>query len=486
MSTEPTFELGLKLYNFLPKELRRLDQEQGFQFLQRYLKGPQIIWDTTIRLAESLTDLMDVEQCPDELLQYLKWIVGWTSEPQLARITDGLSFDELRRLISISGEMWRNKGPEDTILNVLRVVAGGDRARIWNWFDFRWVLEETGLGEERQGRDPWLINLPIVVVAEPLVDSGPDTSSADSEIVTIAGVGETFALSVARGHLFRLLSGPHNGLATKVLVRDSSLQITLEAGGEIPAGGWSNEQWEIVDPDFEPDDAHRSNLRIVDSGSLDRDLIKRLLRLMRAAGERFDITYLLFLDEFEVDGDDTQWAPLASGNVPVEDGLLKLLDDSLQEEAVISVSGAIAWSEYVAAARLRGTVSSGAAGFGILFYWADSDNSYAAALAPDADLLILAKVVAGTPTVIDTFSLTSTPILEGVFYMLRVTVTPEGGSNRITVAIDGSQLISATDSDLTEGTVGVYHTVDATVEASEVEVFGLPADTDSLDINERP
>lgn len=486
MATEPTYELGLKLVSFLPNELRRLDREEGKQFLERYLKGPQIVWDQTIQIAKSLTVLMDVELCPDKLLRYLKWIVGWTSEPQLERITDGLSFDELRRLISVSAEMWRDKGPEDTILNVLRVVAGGDRARIWNYFDFRWVLDETGIGEEHDGRDPWVINLPSVTVSQPLIDSGVNSSSGDSEVVTVSGAGETFAASIARGYLFRLLSGTWNGLTASVLVRDSSTQITLEADAEIPAGGWSNEAWEIVDPAYEPDDAYRSNLRIVDSGLLDRQLVKQLLNLMRATGERWEITYLLFLDEFDVDGDDTQWAPLASGNVPVAGGLMQLLDDSLQEEAIANTPGAISWSEYVAGARIRGTISSGAAGYGIFFYWTDPDNFYAAALAPDADLLILTKNVAGVISVVATFPLTSFPILEGVFYLLRATVVPENGTNRITVSIDGSQLISTTDGDLTEGTVAVYHTADATVECSEVEVFGLPADTDSVEINEAP
>lgn len=145
------------LYEFLIEPVRMEDQRVGNKLLWRWLLGPQLVWERLVELYKTVPELWDVEKCPDELLQYLKRIVGWT--PDLSSITDGLSYDELRRLISVSVPMWRRRGPESATREIL-YFATGARNRILNWFDYRWIMEETGIWEEHAHSDPWVIAHP--------------------------------------------------------------------------------------------------------------------------------------------------------------------------------------------------------------------------------------------------------------------------------------------------------------------------------------
>jgi len=146
-----------QIYNFLIEEIRKLDQQEGHRFVERYLIGPQTIWETNSEILQTIPNIWSITECPNRLLQYLKNIVGWTSD--LDYITDELDYDTLRRLISVSVRLWKDRGPEDTINDIIYFTFDS-RNRIWNWFDFRWVLDETQLGEDHQGLDPWIIDLP--------------------------------------------------------------------------------------------------------------------------------------------------------------------------------------------------------------------------------------------------------------------------------------------------------------------------------------
>lgn len=146
-----------QIYNFLIEEIRKLDQQEGYRFVERYLIGPQTIWETNSEILQTIPNIWSITECPDRILQYLKNIVGWTSD--LDYITDELDYDTLRRLMSVSINLWKNRGPEDTINDIIYFTFNS-RNRIWNWFDFRWVLDETQLGEDHQGLDPWIIDLP--------------------------------------------------------------------------------------------------------------------------------------------------------------------------------------------------------------------------------------------------------------------------------------------------------------------------------------
>lgn len=148
--------LNLDMYRFIIASIRNEDEKSG-SFLKRFLQGHQEIWETIQSKIFDIKDLWDISEIKDGHLQYLQAIVGWVGD--LTKITDTLDSDTLRRLISTSTALWRERGPEDAIIDVLSLTTQA-QSRIWNWFDYRWILEETGFAEELQGRDLNMIDLP--------------------------------------------------------------------------------------------------------------------------------------------------------------------------------------------------------------------------------------------------------------------------------------------------------------------------------------
>lgn len=155
------------IFDFIIAPIREADARDGHDFLCRFLRGCQEVWERTDQNLRSIPTLWSVDDCPDDFLWYLKNIVGWTRE--FDSLLGSLSAEELRRLISVSGQLWRERGSEDALLDVLYFAAGA-RCRYWNWFDFRWILDETELGEDHDGHDPWMVELP-----------DPDVSGAEYE-----------------------------------------------------------------------------------------------------------------------------------------------------------------------------------------------------------------------------------------------------------------------------------------------------------------
>jgi phage tail-like protein len=239
-----------QIFDFFIEPIRSSDKREGHDFLKRWLMGPQEIWETHISKAADLRKLWSPAECPDNAVRYLAWIVGWTS--QLDYIVNELTLEELRRLISVSVKLWKERGTEPALVDVL-YLATGARCRALNWFDFRWILGEDYIGEEWGGLDSWLISLP-----------GEDARAE-----------------------------------------------------------------------------YLSNLRIVDNGNLNRRLVENLVELMRALGENWEITYLVFLDLFTESGDLAQWDLTASPSAEVTNGTLVLNSgESIQPISPIDVRAA--------------------------------------------------------------------------------------------------------------------------------------------------
>lgn len=387
--------LTLDMYNFLIEGIRIEDAKpEGALFVKRFLEGPQAVWKQTQASLFSIKDLWDLTKIPDGFLKYLKNILGWTGK--LEAITDLLDAKTLRKLLGTSAALWKQRGTEDSLQDVLELTTGA-RTRVWNWFDFRWVLDETETSEEHQGRDPWIIDLPGA-------------------------------------------------------------------------------------PNY---DEYRSNVRIVDDGTLNREVVERLVKLMRAAGERWEVSYIDFMDRFIIDGDDTQWFESGFDVPTVEGGLAKLSDNTATETAVVSLARAYDWTNYAFYARLRATPAAGGDTFGLVFYWTDDDNHYAVVLDCDSNTVTLTKNVAGVPTTITTASYDAFgQIFPGVFYAYRIEVSAEGATNRIKVYVDSNEVINTTDNALSKGSVGFFHIAGVSdTELDEIELFQLPLDTTLIDIN---
>lgn len=390
--------LPLRMYRFLLEPIRLEDAKaEGALFVKRFLEGPQSLWATIQARIFALKDLWSITDIEDAHLIYLKRILGWT--PEYDSITDALDADQLRKLLATSVRLWKTRGPEDTLISVLQLTTGV-RMRIWNWFDFRFVLDETGVGEDHDGRDPWLISLP----------------------------------------------GP---------------------------------------PDI---DEYRSNLRIVDDGTLDRDLVQALVRLTRPAGERMEISWIDFLDTFAIEGDLLQWEVLAGTAPTVADGVMTFINDANVQVIATNVSGDSDWEAQVAFCRIRG--DSGSAGsylgsFGFGFYTSALYDGYAVLLDTFTNSLLFRTYEGGNPTpTAETVVALTDPLHPDTYYGLRVEIQPEGGSNRIKVYLDAEEEINVLSTIHSSGKLALIRDISSTnVQVDEVEMFQLPLETTTVDIN---
>ena len=393
--------LAVDCYNFLIQPIRDEDQRRGNRFVERLLRGRQTIWEATQQRIFDLKSLMNVELCPDEYLQYLKHTVGWTSEALVDQVTRNLDSITLRRLIAASIPFWKRRGSETALIDVLR-LATGQRARIWNYFDFRWIVEETGLGEEHQGRDSWIIDLPGA-------------------------------------------------------------------------------------PNYDP---QRFNVRIADPGTLDRDLAQALCRLSRPVGERIELSYLLALDLFSIDGDNVQWDAITGDTPTVSGGTLQFTNAAAVESSQLNIDGGDDWAGYSSYARAR--ISAGApAKYGITGYVQDASNYYVAgvysmSVQPWAFII---KIIGGGPVVLATYIFDAPGNLpapaDGEWFGLRFELLTLGTDARLRLYLDNILLLEATDSTAPylKGRTGLYHEPTGTIEADEFEVIPIPMTTDTLGIN---
>lgn len=147
----------LDMYMFLLASIRDEDQRRGGLFLQRFFKGPQLVWEAITRQILAIPKMWSLDEVDDALLPYLKQLVGWTKG--LNHITDKLDSLRLRQLIATSVGFWKQRGTDDNIQDVIRLLTQR-RVRVNDWFHYRWLLGEESLAEDWSGDDCWLVSTP--------------------------------------------------------------------------------------------------------------------------------------------------------------------------------------------------------------------------------------------------------------------------------------------------------------------------------------
>jgi phage tail-like protein len=142
------------LYRSLIRPIREADYAEGREFLRRFYIGLQENHNDVAALVASVWDNHDPATCPDDLLQYLKDIVGF--DAGFDYITSRLSASDLRKLIQLAIPLWKERFSELGISNIIRLLTGRSVV-IYNWFHWRAILGEVFLSEEQQGYDFWVI-----------------------------------------------------------------------------------------------------------------------------------------------------------------------------------------------------------------------------------------------------------------------------------------------------------------------------------------
>lgn len=206
-------------------------------------------------------------------------------------------------------------------------------------------------------------------------------------------------------------------------------------------------------------------------GVLNRDLLAFLMNLVRANGERVDVVYINFLDNFITPLDLDQWAvtPDADGvTVPSPGGQAELLDGYRMIDAD---SESATWGDQIVAWKI---ITDDATSVIELTFWTtDEENHYFVRMDYASKEVSLWEKTAGADTQIG--STVSLPFLKvGVQDVVRVDVLAEGADTRIRVKVDGEVRIDEGDSPAshTMGSVGAYAaTGDFALKLVEVNVL---------------
>lgn len=231
-------------------------------------------------------------------------------------------------------------------------------------------------------------------------------------------------------------------------------------------------------------DEFQIDIRVVDNGSLDRPLLKRILNLMRGSSERINILYIDFYDAFE-SGKGQYKTVTGTGYVEEVDNVyyMKLPPNSVE---IAEVLGSTEWTNYLV--QHRCLIYSGSQ-VEIRFCYQDDLNFYAFRINAELKMAYFEKVVAGTrtdlatPKEIDVEAGTPPIYLPYYVFMVSCFKNENTGETTLRGYIDSNLIFSADDNNFSKGSFGIHTPTDSTVWCSESEMFQMPLEYDRINPN---
>lgn len=458
-----------RIYPFFLKSIRDSDQTDGGKLLERWCEAFDAEWEALYGRIHTLLKLPDPENAPAEALDFLRWIVGFTSA--FDGVVDNLSEREKRRLIAIAVRTWKRKGTELGLEHVLETLLL-EQVRIENWFDLRCLLEEWEIGwADVGGADLWLSDVP-----------GQNTS-VRPDAVSWDGTELKFSVQTLLQNLeivggapggtprgIRVLCVPtrttEDDVRTADVLGNLTAFVTGSMGQSLPPSTSVNDYRVGVDPS-----EYSSYLSVQDRGTLNRTLVEGLVAALRPANERIFVRYVTFLDGFQRAG---PWEVEAgSATFDYAAGEVEVYDAGVESVLRTKVVGDVAWSEYLARAQLKLESSTASAWGELRFYGTGPDDFLALRLDPTGTLgawLRLQEVVAGVRSTLAEVEL---PVYHfGVYYSLHVDV--EG--DYVQAHLDGDLLLSASGITLGGGRISLASEAGQRLTATYTEVAEHPID----------
>lgn len=384
-------------YNMLRYSLRQHDKNSP-SLLERLLTGtggPDDLQKTLIydRCSE-LSKLYDPFEIPAKFLPWLKSLVGFTRNMDLSA-----NESEVREVIAKAGSLWNLKGSEPSFEVACRMVSNG-RYRIQNWFDRRMQVDQTFITEMLLDYDPIALdfntptpegslwqNVGVAVSAYPL-----SQQFAITDLPTSFFPNRVFEKENEYAYL-QLLDVPLDP-ARKGFYRITSLVKGTYLGyldtSWVAPAGYYGATWRLWGANSE----YVTEIRIVDKGDLNKDLFKYLIDVVRPNGERVDVVYLAFLDQFEDAKYISQWD--ATGGY-VLDG--EKIEVEAGGEIIVSDTAYNSWDlERQLSVRIRAKTASTVAKVYLLYD--DANNNINATINYTTGALTVNRVNSGVTTAI--------------------------------------------------------------------------------------
>jgi phage tail-like protein len=219
-----------------------------------------------------------------------------------------------------------------------------------------------------------------------------------------------------------------------------------------------------------------SNLRIMDIGGLDCQLVLDLLSLSRPIGERIELVVLDFLDTFAA-GARTNWTNVAGPLAEVDPATLDfVIHPGTVEDAIVSITPNTQIVDCITQHKFTLGASSAHT---IRFMFSDAANNYELIVSA-ADTISLYRNAAGVRTLlIDGHGAPiGQPIVAGCGYTVRTQVVRSSGVNHVKIYVDETEWFAVDDATAAPAYGGLRleaaggNAADNRVD--EVEVYRLP------------
>lgn len=486
LGTSWFFEVGgvafpFDVYTMFPEGQRKMD-EHSPGLTQKMADIFTEMWETLI--YNRATDLYNTAYDPDQIdarwLPYLKALVGFTRD---------LSFeateDELRGIIANAMSFWRNKPAEPAMEFAVRMVTG-NRYKIRNYFDFRTQADHSLVTELLEDFDPNMIDFPSDSI-EGLELRWCDWTSefpcthrfSIDDLPPDRFPGGVFH-DPKQFQFLQIVTWPADPsfegfYRIDKFIEETTWGIVVATEPNGPVGSDVG-TWRLWGANSD----HITEIRLVDEptglGVINRDLFKFLLGLVRPYGERIDIVYLDFLDQFSVAGDLGLWT-LDGPNlptVPKPGGKAVVPVNSNMKVAASYSSG---WRERVVAYKVSGLVGTKVE---LRFLYIDENNYYFAEVSWADSSIKVYKKASGADTLLGNELLTD--LTPGYADLFRFDLLQDGADFRVRVKYNGDRIVEAVDSpaSFVSGSVSIGSTGTTEAYLHLMEVMVLPVDVDRV------
>lgn len=425
---------------------------------------------------DALRELRDPLEISDALLPYLGGILGFPATIDLP-----VNEQELRVIYANAMRYWAAKNSELVLSYAVRMVTG-NRFLIRDFFDLRMMAidpvatpdlhEAAFLFELREDQDPNLLDFPSDTPSGSNFRWFPFGGNfPESHTFVIGDLPDEFfpngVFQYADGwEYLQVVSFPDDP-SFEGFYKIYSLNVGGSIGVVSPDGVGGNGAtgtgtWRL----WRRNSEYITEIRVVDNVDtpVNKPLLRSLIDLVRRAGERIDVYYVSFLDQFLEARDVGLWDYF--GDLIVDGGFATLVAGTIILPAAAYASS---WGSRTVYTSFKiGNIIG--ASYKLHVVYVDDANSYIVEIVPDSKIIRIVKRAAAVNTIL--LSTISDAIYPAQNDSFRVDVMYIVGVLYLRLYFDGTEVATITDAapHITQGSIAC-ESVNADVFLYHVEVI---------------
>lgn len=468
-------------YRFVLQSIREMDKRSPGLLQPIMEEGIDDVWLERIfnRLTELQATIYDPAAIDPRWLPWLKAMVGFGRDLEFQATEH-----ELRKILLNASLYWDEKPTELGIRRAIRLVTG-NHFRIRDWFDLRFMVDEATVAEQLQDFDCDALGFDIDLLQGTRARSSVSGSTGypwdhivvfateDYQLLPFQSEDQYQWLLIKSSPLYPLNEGVHR--IEKCVVGERYLILR----DPLPSRtAYNYMTWTLAGGMAE----FTTEVRLVDEltgdGAVNRALVRFLVEQVRQHGERIDLVYTAFLDEFVAPGELDQWTVSGSVTVPDPGGEMVIAAGAKVHS---NVGTELAWYDQSPVFRL----SAAANAVVFLKFWrVDDDNCYWVRLDINAHTVQLWRRIAGASSQLGSTITMPYVIAAGVPACIRVDALTETPGVRLRVKVNGETQIDVYGAPPTvvRGGVGV-DSFGAATSLNLVEVMTVPVTVERVGPN---